>query len=80
MDKDAQALLLLTNRVLFDYLSIKVSEGTYKRAAIENLISFSADEVAKGAPWVEAEVRQFAALFQERLANEPSSSPSGNKI
>lgn len=68
MDKDAQALLLLTNRLLLDYLSIKVSEGTYPRAAVESLISFSEEEVAKAAPWVEEEVRQFAELFRTRLA------------
>lgn len=72
MDKDAEALLLLTNRVLFDYLSIKVSEGTYPRAAVEKLISFSEDEVVKGAPWLEAECRQFGALLRERLAPEPN--------
>ena len=71
MDKDSQALLLLTNRILLDYLSIKVSEGTYARSAVEKLISFSEDEVAKGAPWLEAEVRQFAALFRDRLAQGP---------
>lgn len=72
MDKDAQALLLLTNRMFLDYLSIKVSEGTYKRAAVEALIRFSEDEVVKGAPWLEEEVRQFAALTRERLADEPA--------
>ncbi|HET9639455.1 MAG TPA: hypothetical protein VFP12_09640 [Allosphingosinicella sp.] len=71
MDKDTQALLLLTNRILLDYLSIKVSEGTYDRAAVEKLIAFSEKEVAKGAPWVEAEVRQFAQLFRDRLAPGP---------
>ncbi len=68
MDKDAQALLLLTNRIMLDYLSIKVSEGTYRREAVEKLIAFSEEEVVKGAPWIEQEVRQFAALFRERLA------------
>ena len=68
MDKDAQALLLLTNRILLDYLSIKVSEGTYAREAVEKLISFSEAEVVKGAPWLESEIRQFADLFRNRLA------------
>jgi hypothetical protein len=73
MDKEAQALLLLTNRVLFDYLSIQVSEGSYRREAVERLISFSEEEVVKGAPALEDEVRQFAALFRERLAPETKS-------
>jgi hypothetical protein len=77
VDKEAQALLLLTNRVLLDYLSIKVSEGTYARRAVEQLISFSEEEVVRGAPWLEAEVRQFAILFRDRLAREPETSPEG---
>lgn len=72
MEKDEQALLLLTNRILLDYLSIKVSEGTYKRAAVEALVRFSEEEVIKAAPWLQEEVRQFAALTRERLAEEPS--------
>lgn len=75
MDKDAQALLLLTNRILLDYLSIKVSEGTYARETVEKLIAFSEEEVVKGAPWIEAEVRQFASLFRERLAPGPEDEP-----
>lgn len=71
MDKDEQALLLLTNRMLLDYLSIKVSEGTYQRAAVEALITFSENEVIKGAPWLAAEVRQFARLTRDRLADDP---------
>jgi hypothetical protein len=72
MDKDAQALLLLTNRILLDYLSLKVSDGSYDRAAVERLIAFSESEVVKGAPWLEAEVGQFAKLFRERLAPAPA--------
>jgi hypothetical protein len=71
MEKDAQALLLLTHRILLDYLSIKVSEGTYSREAVEKLVAFSEAEVVKGAPWVESEVRQLAALFRDRLAPGP---------
>jgi hypothetical protein len=77
VDKDAQALLLLTNRILLDYLSIKVSDGSYDRGAVEKLISFSESEVLRGAPWVEAEVRQFAQLFRDRLAPGPDE-PAGD--
>ena len=71
MDQDAQALLLLTNRILLDYLSIKVSDGSYDRGAVERLIAYSESEVVKGAPTLEAEVRQFAQLFRDRLAPGP---------
>ena len=71
MDKDAEALLLLTNRLLMDFLSVQVSTGVYKREGVTKLIDFSAQEVVRGSPHLQNQVGFFAELLKERLADEP---------
>jgi hypothetical protein len=70
MDKEEQALLLLTNRLLFDWISLMVDQGRVDRNLVDRLIDFSAQEVVKGAPWVETEVQSFADLFKQRLPRQ----------
>ena len=67
MDKDEQAVLLLTNRLLMDWISITVDAGAMDRGFAERLIDFSAAEVVKGAPALSPEVATFAELFKSRL-------------
>lgn len=72
LEKDEQALLLLTNRLLMDWMSISVDTGTIPRATVERLIDFSAAQVTQGAPWLKAEVDGFATLTKERLPTSAS--------
>lgn len=71
MDKETQALLLFTNRMLMDLISIGVDTGKLEKDLITRLVSFSADEVVKGAPWLDDEVRFFERLTLERLPAGP---------
>ncbi len=67
LDKDEQALVLLTNRLLLDWLSLTVDSGAMTRETARSLIDFSAKEVVKGAPWVAAETTALAKLIKDRL-------------
>jgi len=67
VNRDEQALLLLTNRLLLDWISIAVDKGDITRTFAESLIDFSAAEVVNGAPWTEQETRAYAELFKARL-------------
>jgi hypothetical protein len=73
LDKEEQAALLLTNRLLLDWLSLSVDSGGISREMAEKLIDFSADEVVKGAPWIAVETHAFAQLFKDRLPQRPQS-------
>lgn len=70
MDKDEQALLLFTNRLLLDWISIAVDQGTVSRTNVENLIDFSTAQVLQGAPWLKVEAESFAALTKSRLPDK----------
>jgi len=67
LDEDTQAVLLLTNRLLLDWISIAVDTGAMERSFAERLIDFSAAEVIKGAPGLEEQTIRFAELFKSRL-------------
>ncbi len=69
MDEDSQAVLLLTNRLLLDWISVTVDLGLMKREVAERLIDFSATEVINGAPSLEEPTLRFAELFKARLPN-----------
>lgn len=73
LDRDEQALLLLTNRLLLDWISIAVDRGEVDRMLAERLIDFSASEVIKGAPSLADETSSFASLFKERMPPRPTS-------
>jgi hypothetical protein len=70
MDKEEQALLLFTNRLLLDWISIAIDTGAVTRERAEGLIDFSAGQVVQGAPWLAEETRAFAALTKGRLPGE----------
>lgn len=67
MDKEEQALLLFTNRLLLDWISIAVDTGTMSREQAAKLIDFSAKQVVQGAPWLAEETQAFADLTKSRL-------------
>lgn len=75
MDKDEQALLLLTNRLLMDWISIAVDSGQVSLAGAESLIDFSAAQVVQGAPWLDEQVAAFASAFKDRLPKPGEPSP-----
>jgi hypothetical protein len=66
-DKSAAALNLLTNRVLFDFISLQVDSGRMTVAEAKALVRFSADEVIKGAPSLHDEVKGLATLIANRF-------------
>jgi hypothetical protein len=65
--KSAAALSLLTNRVLFDFISLQVDSGRMSVAQAKALVRFSADEVIKGAPALHDEVKALATLIANRF-------------
>lgn len=65
--RQAEALALLTNRLLIDYLSLQVAEGKALLSGVKELIAFSATEVIRGAPAYETEVRDFERLLQSKF-------------
>lgn len=67
MDKDEQALLLFTNRLLLDWISIAVDRGEVTRTNVDKLIDFSAAQVVQGAPWLKSETEAFAAVTKSRM-------------
>lgn len=67
IDPDTHAVLLLTNRLLLDWISIAVDTKQIDRKLAERLIDFSAAEVVKGAPALSEETLRFAQLFKDRL-------------
>jgi hypothetical protein len=67
MDDDTQAVVLLTNRLLLDWISISVDSGAMERGLAERLIDFSAAEVVRGAPELKEPTLRFAELFKSRL-------------
>ncbi|WP_322965651.1 hypothetical protein [Sphingomonas fuzhouensis] len=77
MDKEEQALLLLTNRLLMDWISIAVDTGQMSREAVERLIEFSAGQVIQGAPWLEAETQAYAEMTKSRLPGSVSNAGKG---
>lgn len=71
--KEDQALSLLTNRMLLDYISLQVDAGHLPLASAKKLLRFSADEVKRGAPWLEAQVDFFANVIERRFDETPYS-------
>lgn len=76
MTKDEQALLLFTNRLLLDWISIAVDTGQVPKELVERLIDFSTGQVIQGAPWLAEETTAFAELTKSRLPGaEPATPP-----
>ncbi len=67
LDKEEQSLLLLTNRLLLDWISIAVDSGQVDRRTVERLVDFSAREVIRGAPWLDEETLKYAQTIKDRL-------------
>lgn len=65
--RQAEALNLLTNRVLMDMLSLQVDSGAISLAYAKNLLKFSAHEVLRGAPQYQPEVDYFSEVMERRF-------------
>lgn len=66
LDED-EALLLLTNRILLDFISLQVDSGAMTVAQAKNLVSFSATEVKRGAPSLTDQVDFFSEVIRRRF-------------
>lgn len=65
--REVQALGLLTNRILMDFLSLQIDSGAASVEGLKRLISFSADEVCRGSPSMEHEVRALEVALIEKF-------------
>lgn len=65
--RDAEALNLLTNRILMDYLSLQIDSGHATLEGVKRLIAFSSSEVVRGAQGLEREVRFFERVLTDRF-------------
>lgn len=65
--REAEALTLITNRVLMDYLSLQIDSGQASLDGVKRLIAFSANEVLRASPTYEQEVRHFEKVLVERF-------------
>ncbi len=65
--EDVEALLLLTNRILMDYVSLQVSAGSLPLAKAKKLVDFSATEVKRGAPGLSKQVDHLAGVILKRF-------------
>ena len=65
--RETEALNLMTNRILMDYLSLQIDGGHASLEGVKRLVAFSANEVLRGAPNLENEVRFFQKVMVERF-------------
>jgi hypothetical protein len=65
--REVEALNLLTNRILMDYLSLQIDSGQASLDGVKRLIAFSANEVLRGSPAYEQEVRFFEKVMVDRF-------------
>lgn len=65
--REAEALNLLTNRILVDYLSLQIDEGRASLAGVKRLIAFSATEVVRGSADHAVDVRFFEKVLTDRF-------------
>jgi len=64
---EEEALTLLTNRILLDYISLQVDAGAMSVDQAKKLVEFSAVEVKRGAPRLEPSVDFFADIIKRRF-------------
>lgn len=62
-----QALLLLSNRILLDFISLQVDAGLMTVGQAKSLVDFSAAEVKRGAPALVQQVDFFADVIKRRF-------------
>jgi len=65
--REAEALNLITNRILMDFLSLQIEAGHASLDGVKRLIAFSATEVVRGSQGLESEVRFFERVMIDRF-------------
>ena len=65
--REAEALNLLTNRILMDYLSLQIDAGHASLDGVKRLVAVSAEEVVRGSAALEKEVRFFERVLVDRF-------------
>lgn len=66
--RELEALNLLTNRILMDYLSLQIDSGLASLEGVKAMIGFSATEVVRGSATLEPQVRFFEKVLTDRFA------------
>jgi hypothetical protein len=65
--RQSEALTLLTNRILMDFISLQVDAGKMSVEGAQSLMDFSATEVLRGSPGLEPEVEFFLGVLKRRF-------------
>jgi hypothetical protein len=65
--RQTEALNLLTNRILMDFLSLQIDKGLMTLKDAKALLQFSEREVIRGASQYEPEVNYFAKVLADRF-------------
>ena len=65
--RQAEALNLLTNRILMDMISLQVDAGIMTVDGVKSLVRFSATEVIRGAAQLKPEVDYFSDVMVNRF-------------
>ena len=65
--EEDEALLLLSNRILLDYISLQIDRGLFALEDAKKLVRFSASEVKRGAPGLSERVDFFADVLVNRF-------------
>lgn len=65
--RQAEALNLLTNRILMDFISLQVDSGQMPIEAAKSLLRFSANEVLRGSPALKPELDYFTDVMVHRF-------------
>jgi len=65
--EEDEALMLLTNRILLDFISLQVDRGQFSREEAKKLVRFSSEEVKRGAPALSDRVDFFADVLVNRF-------------
>lgn len=65
--RQTEALNLLTNRILMDFMSLQVDGGNMSVEGAKSLLNFSANEVVRGSPSLKPEVDFFTDVMTRRF-------------
>lgn len=67
-----EAFALLNSRILADLISLQISDGTYNRDTVVDLIRFSAEQVSVASPELRSLIDTYSSLTIERMAPAPT--------
>lgn len=65
--RQSEALTLLTNRLLMDYISLQIDSGRWSVEEAKALVRFSSQEVICGSSQLAPEVEFFRDILTQRI-------------